>query len=155
MVKDHSTNTPKGIAYLWFAQRASAEQCIEAVDQQRCLPGHPDVQHPLRVSPSTPRAHAGSRGGPPKGRGGRMGMHGRKGMLPQMAMHNGYTGGGFGHFPEDFYGVPAYAYGHPFFHPSAHVYAAHGGHFNAYTMHHHDHMASGYHPAFYAAPPQF
>lgn len=152
MVKDHNTNTPKGIAYLWFAQRASAEQCIEAVDQQCCLPGHPDVQHPLRVSQSTPRAQGtSSRGGNPKGRGIRPGMHGRKGMLPQLAMHNGYGNGHFGgHFPEEFYGLHAYSYGHPFFHHPAHVYATHGGHFNAYTVH--DHM-QGY--AFYAAPPQF
>lgn len=149
MVKDHSTNTPKGIAYLWFAQRASAEQCMEAVDQQQCLPGHPDVQQPLRVSQSTPRAHgAGSRGVAPKGRGARMGV--RKGMLPQLAMY----GGGFGHFPDEFYGVPAYGYGHPFFHHPAHVFAAHGGHFNAY-MPHHDHHPGYVNGAGYYAPPQF
>lgn len=150
MVKDHNTNTPKGIAYLWFAQRVSAEQCIEAVDQQRCLPGHPEVQQPLRVSQSTPRTHgAGQRGGPSKGRG-RLNMHGRKGMSVPLTLY----GAGFRHFPEEFYhGVHPYSYGHPFFHHPAHVFAAHGGQYNAYAMPHHDH--AGYHPAYFASPPQF
>ncbi len=59
MVKDHNTNTPKGIAYLWFAQRAAAERCAQTVDQQWYLPGHKDAPQPLRVYPANPRQHGG------------------------------------------------------------------------------------------------